>query len=348
MSNWGTTPKLPNLLPQGQRMISYYQALAEAMSLALKSDSRVRVFGQGVTDAAGTYGTTKDLHLQFGQNRVFDVPTAEGIITGLGVGMSLAGLRPIVIHPRNDFLLLALDQIANQAAKWNLMFGCQQNVPMAIRSVACRGWGSAAQHSQALHTMLAQFPGLEVAIPFTPADAKAMLLYAALQAKGPVMIMEHKWLWQLQGHVDEGKTLACPQPPQLLRPGRDVTIVGISYSCADAMLAAKTLSTAHAIEAEVIDIRWLRPLDVQPICRSVLKTQRLIVVDTSHRLYGASGEIVAQVLENVGPRKLKAAPIRIGTPDSPVPACSEQTYFPNQYDIVAAALKLTSQETQTP
>ena len=346
MSNWGTTPKLPELLDQGNRPLSYQHAIAEAMRQALAADDRVRAFGEGVTDMAGTYGTTKDLHVQFGNDRVFDVPTAEGIITGIGIGMSLGGLRPIVIHPRNDFILIALDQIANHAAKWDLMFGGRAPVPMAIRSVACRGWGSAAQHSQALHSVLAHFPGLELAVPFTPSDAKGMLLYAALEANGPVLLMEHKWLWNLAGHVDEEACCLCPGPPQALRHGDDVTIAGISYGVADAMQAAGKLADEHGIEAEVIDVRWLRPLDVAPICESVRKTGLLVVVDTGHIQFGPSGEIVSQVLESVGPAALTAAPRRIGMPDTPVPACSESTYYPGVDDVVAAGVDLCARGRQ--
>ncbi len=344
MSNWGTTPKLPELLPPGERMLTYQQAIAEAMQLALASDERVRVFGEGVTDSAGTYGTTRNLHQQFGENRVFDVPLAEGLITGMALGMSLGGLRPICIHPRHDFLLLAMDQIANHAAKWSLMFGFQSSAPLAIRAIACRGWGSAAQHSQALHAMPAQFPGLEIAVPFAPADAKGALLYAALESKGPVLLMEHKWLWNLRGPVEAGRTIVAPSAPTVLRPGRDVTIVGISYATADALQAAAILSQQRGIEAEVIDLRWLRPLDVGPICDSLARTGRLIVVDTGHRLFGVSGEIVTQVVERLHPRLWKARPVRIGSPDCPVPACCERDYFTNPHDVVAAAESLLRTE----
>lgn len=337
MSNWGTTPKLPALLGQGDRDLTYQQAIAEAMRQALDADQRVRVFGEGVTDKAGTYGTTKDLHVEFGPERVFDVPTAEGIITGMGIGMSLGGLRPIVIHPRNDFLLIGLDQIANHAAKWDLMFGHRGSAPIAIRTVACRGWGSAAQHSQALHAVMAHFPGLEVALPMTPADAKGMLLYAALQAEGPVMLMEHKWLWNLSGNVPEEVYFSGPAPPQVLRTGRDVTIAAASYGVAEALIAAGELADRHGISAEVIDLRWILPLDVGPVCESVSRTGRLIVVDTGHRQYGIGGEVVAQVLEGLTPRAFKAAPKRIGLPGTAVPACSESTYYPGPDDVVRAA-----------
>ena len=339
MSNWGTTPTLGPLLPAGARPMKYSQAIAEALEIALASDGRVRLFGEGVTDKAGTYGTTRGLHERFGTERVFDVPTAEQIITGLAVGMSLGGLRPVVVHPRNDFLLLALDQLCNHAAKWAAMFGGRSELPLAVRTVACRGWGSAAQHSQALHAVLAHFPGLHVAVPFTPADVKAALLWAALEATGPVMIMEHKWLWNLTGHVPEGNSSAAPAPPQVLREGGDVTIVGISYGVADALMAAAELA-GDGIGAEVIDLRWLKPLMIEPVVDSVRRTGRLVVVDTGHAAYGAAAEIVAAALGRLAPAKLKAPPVRIALPDLPVPACCEQRYYPGPPDIVRAVVNM--------
>ena len=327
MSNWGTTPALPELLGAGDRPLAYREAIFEAMETALAADERTRLFGEGVTDKAGTYGTTRGLGDRFGATRVFDVPTAEQIITGLAIGMSLGGLRPIVVHPRNDFLLLAMDQIANHAAKWKAMFGGRASAPLAIRSVSCRGWGSAAQHSQALHAPLAHVPGLMVAAPFTPADAKGIALWAALAAEEPVLIMEHKWLWNLRGHVPEG---CCPTPPggpEVLRRGTDVTLVGISYGVADALMAAKDLA-ADGVDAEVIDLRWLKPLDVAPVVESVRRTGRLVVVDTGHLSYGAAAEIVAATVERVPPAAMKAPPARVALPDEPVPACSEKTYYP--------------------
>ena len=327
MSNWGTTPKLPDLLPAGDRPITYCQAIAEAMETALEADGRTRLFGQGVTDKAGTYGTTRGLGERFGADRVFDVPTAEQIITGLAVGMSLGGLRPMVIHPRNDFMLVAMDQIGNHVAKWKAMFGGRVRLPMLIRSVSCRGWGSAAQHSQALHATMAHLPGLMVATPFTPADAKGIALWAALEADEPVMMMEHKWLWKLTGHVPEGRCATPPAGPQVLRSGTDVTVVGISYGVADALIAAEQLA-AEGVSAEVIDLRWLKPLQIAPIVESVARTGRLVVVDTGHVSFGAAGEIVAATVERVSPSAMRASPARVALPDVPVPACSEKTYYP--------------------
>lgn len=345
MSNWGTTPSLPDLLPPAGRPLSYSSAILEALRIALSFDPSVRVFGEGVTDPAGTYGTTKGLHSEFGEGRVFDVPVAEGVITGVGVGMALTGLRPIVVHPRNDFLLLALDQLCNHAAKWRYMFGKKTPLRLVVRSIACRGWGSAAQHSQALHSTVAHFPGINVLVPFTPADAKGFILWALFESEDPVVVFEHKWLWKLTGHVPEGRYITRPGKPAVLREGGDVTIVGLSYGCADALLAVESLDRL-GISAEVIDLRSLRPLNIGTVADSVKKTGRLVVVDPGHGLFGASGEVIAKVCEALPPAYFKTSPVRLALPDTPVPAASEATYYLGPNDIVRAAVDMIGVRTK--
>lgn len=339
MGNWGTSPTLPDLLKLGQRPIMYGEAIYEAMHIALSDNPVVRVFGEGVTDTFGTYGTTKDLDKEFGGDRVFDVPLAESLITGIGIGMALVGLKPIVIHPRNDFLLLAMDQLCNQAAKWRYMFGNRISVPLVTRSIICRGWGSAAQHSQAFHSILAYFPGLNVLVPFTPYDAKGFLLWAVFEAQDPVVIIEHKWLYKLKGNVPEKRYISQPGSPEIIMQGKDITMVGISYGVADALQSAKQLKNSD-IKAEIIDIRSLRPLQMDVICESVEKTGRLMVIDPGHTLFGASAEIVTKVVEKLPPSKIKSFPVRVGLPDSPVPASSESTYYSTPEDITAIATKM--------
>ena len=332
MSNWATSPELPDLLPGGTRRITYREAIAEAFEMALQ-DPRVRIFGEGVTDRHAFYGTLK-LPPGTAPGRVFDVPVAEGLITGLGVGMALGGLRPIVIHPRNDFLLLGLDQLCNHAAKWKMMTG--HDCPLTVVTVACRGWGSAAQHSQALHATFAQFPGLRVAVPFTPADAQSAILWASMWAWGPTVICLHKWLWKLTGHVpDNLRPFGQPVSRHVLRQGTDLTICGIGYGCVDALIAARQLGEQR-IQAEVINLPYLKPLVVELLVPSAHKTGSLLIVDTGHVAYGASAEIIASVVERVP--SVKCA--RIGLPDSPVPACDEQNYFPGPDDVVRKALEL--------
>ncbi len=325
--NWGGQHQLPDLLPGGDRRITYQQAIAEAFDLALQ-DERVRLFGEGVTDPYGTYKTTLGLAEKY-PGRVFDVPIAEQCISGVGVGMAIAGLRPIVIHPRNDFMLLALDQICNHAAKWATMTGGKVQCPLTVVSVACRGWGSAAQHSQSLAAMVAQFPGINVEVPFTPCDAMDSIHYAALHSEGPTAIFLHKWLWSLVGDV----TSHC-RPPSI-RAGTDVTLVGISYGVADCLMAAEKLAE-KGISAECVDVRWLRPLQIEPIVESVQKTGRCVVVDTGHRSFGASAEIIASVAERVTGARFA----RVAVPDAPVPASGEQDFFPSPDDVVRVAESL--------
>jgi pyruvate dehydrogenase E1 component beta subunit len=322
-------------------MSTYSEAIYEATKLALAADSSVRVFGEGVADPLGSYGTTRGLHHEFGAEVSFDVPIAEGIITGMGVGMAMVGLRPIMIHPRNDFLLLALDQICNHAAKWDYMYAGKSPLPLVVRSVSCRGWGSAAQHSQSIHATLAHFPGLTVLVPFTPGDAKGFLLWAALKSQGPVVIMENKGLWKLMGEVPEGEYFCEPGQPQVLREGSDVTMVGVSQGSLDAMVAAEKLAD-DGVSVEVIDVRSLKPLDVTMICDSVKKTGRLMVVDPAPRLYGSAAEIISRVMELVPVSALKASPVRVALPDTPVPASSEATYFFTHEQVVKLAKKLVA------
>lgn len=336
MSNWNTAAKLPDLLPGGSRRITYREAIAEAFDLALQ-DERVRLFGEGVPDQYHLYGTTEGLAEKY-PGRVFDTPVAELVTAGIACGMAISGLRPICVFPRNDFMLLALDQICNHAAKWDMITGGKVQCPATFISVACRGWGSAAQHSQALHSMVAQFPGIEVAVPFTPLDAMADILYATStsQSHGPVAIFLNKWLWNMVGPM--------PGPNEWdpfnvshgqLREGTDVTLVGISYGVADCLMAAEKLAEKGII-AEVIDVRWLRPLNIDPIAASVQKTGRLVVVDTGSRSFGASAEIIASVAERVGGARFA----RVATPDSPVPASGEKDFFPNPQTVVDAVERL--------
>jgi len=339
MKNWGTSPELPDILETRGRVISYQEAICEAMETSLEENSAVRVLGEGVTDPAGIYGTTKNLHLKFGKKRVFDVPLAEGLITGIGTGMALVGLKPIVIHPRNDFLLLTMDQLCNQAAKWSFMFGGKIKVPLVVRTIGCRGWGSAAQHAQALHSILAHFPGLKILLPFSPSDAKGFILWAVFKSESPVIIMEHKWLYRLRGDVPIGRYIAYPGKPNIIRKGKDITIVGISYGLFEALQASSELADA-GIEAEVIDTRSLRPLDFSTIFQSVEKTGRVLVVDTGHLLFGSSGEIITKVIEKVSLSNLKSPPARIGIPDSPTPAFSESSFYPSSKNIVSIVKKM--------
>jgi pyruvate dehydrogenase E1 component beta subunit len=320
----------------GLRGLTYVEALREAQAQLLASDPRVFLIGEGIDDPGGVFGSTKDLHLEFGRERVMDSPIAENGITGIAAGAAMAGMRPIFVHMRMDFLPMCMDQIVNHAAKWHYMTGGRVHVPLVVRSIIGRGWGSAAQHSQALHALFTQIPGLKVVAPATPYDAKGMLI-AASRDGNPVMFVEHRWLYSHMGYVPE-EAYAVPFGEGVVRrEGRDVTIVAISQMLYEALRAARTLAE-EGIEAEVIDPRSLKPLDHRIIIESVRKTGRLVVADPAVVTGGIAGEIAARILEEA-PGILRAPLRRVSFPDVPTPAgpSLEAAYYPGAAQIAAAA-----------
>ena len=317
------------------RRISFRDALLEATAEMLASDPSVIVMGEGVDDSQGVFGTTAGLKDRFGADRVFDVPLAENGMTGIAIGASIAGLRPVFVHMRNDFLLTAMDQIANHAAKWSYMFNSRLHVPLTIRAVIGRGWGSGAQHSQALHSLFAHIPGLKVVLPSTPFDAKGLLM-ASILDDNPVIFIEHRWLYDKQGHVPEAPYAVPIGKANILRPGKDLTIAAISYMALEAMMAAEELAK-KGIDAEVIDLRTIAPLDAGLIIESVKKTGRLVVADVGWIFASIASEITALVAENAL-KSLRSAPVRIGLPHLPAPACHslERAYYPDKGNIIDA------------
>src|SRR3990172_185283 len=269
-------PEMASGLQDG-RPLSYREALREALAQAMERDRRVFILGEGVDDPGGVFGTTQGLHHVFGRERVMDLPLAENGATGIALGASLAGMRPVLVHMRPDFLLLAMDQLVNHAAKWRYMFGGCVPVPLTIRAVIGRGWGSAAQHSQSLEGMLAHAPGLKVVMPSTPYDAKGCLI-AAIASNSPVVCLEHRWLYDLEGAVPQ-EVYSIPLGRAVVRrEGKDVTVVGVSYMALLALKAARALEK-EGIEVEVIDLRTVKPLDDDALLASVRKTGRLVVAD---------------------------------------------------------------------
>lgn len=334
----------PTEISNGEgRQLTYVEALHEALDQALEQDPRVYVMGQGVDDPVGMFGVTHNLHQKYGSTRVFDTPISENALTGIAVGSALAGLRPVYLHNRPDFLLLAMDQIVNHAAKWHYMFGGQAQVPLVIWAVTGRGWGSAAQHSQALQALFMHVPGLKLVMPTTPGDAKGLLL-AAIVDHNPVLILEHRWLFNQRGAVAENKYIIPFGKGVIRRPGRDITIVAISQMVTEALKAAEQLESM-GIEAEVIDPRTLKPLDETLILHSVQKTGRLLIADTGWITGGVGSEIAALVAEK-GFTFLKAPLKRIACPDVPTPASYtlEAAFYPNYAQIVGAASKLINHD----
>ncbi len=318
--------------------ITFAEAVRQATDWCLAADPAVMVMGLGVPDPGGIFGTTKGLREKYGPERILDSPVSENGLTGLAVGAALAGMRPIVTHQRVDFLLLSLDQLVNQAAKWHYMFNGRQRVPLVVRAVIGRGWGQGAQHSQSLHSWLAHVPGLKVVMPFTPADAKGLLI-SAVEDDNPVVFLEHRWLHNLKGPVPEGPERVPIGRAKVLRTGADVTIAAISHMSYEALRAAGLLRDL-GVSAEVVDLRSARPLDADTLLASVRRTGRLVTADPDWGFCGLASELTALAVEGAWD-KLKAPPARVTWPDHPLPTSPALAagFYPGPGHIAAAALK---------
>jgi pyruvate/2-oxoglutarate/acetoin dehydrogenase E1 component len=320
------------------RTLTYAQAIREAHAQLLATDPRVFVIGQGLWSPWYAGGTLKDLDSEFGCDRLIDSPVSENAVTGLAVGAALAGMRPIVFHPRMDFMLLAADPIVNQAANWSYIFGGQMGVPLVIRAVINRGGEQGAQHSQALHAMFMHVPGLKVVMPASPQDAKGLLI-AAVADPNPVLYIDDRWLYETSGSVAEEIFQIPIGQAVVRRPGTDVTIVGVGWMASEARRAAEMLAAEH-IHAEVIDLRSLKPWDADMVIDSARKTGRVVVADPGWRTAGASAEIAATVAECAFD-KLRSPVERVTLPDAPAPTSvnEERTYYPGAREIRVAALR---------
>jgi pyruvate dehydrogenase E1 component beta subunit len=304
------------------RIKKYSEAINEALSTAMEIDKSVICYGLGVPDPKGVFGTTLGLQEKFGKERVFDMPTSENAMTGVAIGASLNGIRPVVVHQRLDFFLLAMDQLVNNAAKWHYMFGGQSSVPITIRLIIGRGWGQGPTHSQNLQAIFAHIPGLKVVMPATAADAKGLLL-SSIFDNNPVIFLEHRWLHNLEGDVPKGNYRIPIGKANHLNRGSDITIVSLSYMTIEALHAVDALEK-EGISCDLIDLRTIKPIDFDPIVISVKKTGRLLVLDTGVRTGSIAGEIIARVsIESFD--SLIQSPERITLPDFPTPTSSELT-----------------------
>ena len=334
---WEETPP-PRTEADENRILSYAGALNEAHHQAMAADERILLFGEDVAEGGGVFGVSTGLKERFGPGRVRDTPISEQAITGLGVGLALADARPIVEIQFMDILILAADQIVNQAAKIRYMLGGRPRVPLVVRAPLGAGVKLAAQHSQSLETWFMHVPGLIVAAPSTPYDAKGMLM-AALHNPNPVVFLEHKLLYFLSGPVPEEVYTLPLGVAEVRREGTDVTVVATSAMVRKAMQAARRLRR-EGVSVEVIDPRTLAPLDVETIAESVRKTGRLVVAHEACKFAGFGGEIVAAVTERAFDA-LKAPPQRVGAPSTPVPYNSslEQLFIPGEPQIIEAIRK---------
>ncbi len=318
---------------------SYAEAINEAHRQLLASDNRVFVIGQGV-DSPWSVGTsTLGLIDKFGSKRVIDTPISEAAVTGAAIGASMTGMRPIIFHPRMDFMYLALDQIINHCAHWYYMFGGQVNVPVTIRGIINRGNEQAAQHSQSPFAIYLHIPGLKVVCPASPYEAKGLLI-AAVRDDNPVLYFDDRWLYQIEEEVPDELYEVPLGKGKIHREGSAVTIVAVSYLVREAIKAADFLST-EGISVEVIDPRTLKPLDTELILESVKKTYRLIIADPDWRSCGFS-EHLASIVFNQAFNILKTPVQYITLPDSPAPASTtlEKAYYPDYNDIIMAVKKI--------
>jgi pyruvate dehydrogenase E1 component beta subunit len=312
----------------------------------MEADPSIFVAGIGVDDFKGGFGTTVAAFQRFGHARVFDIPNGENAFTGIAIGAAAMGKRPVVCHPRNDFMFLCMDQIMNLAAKWRYMFGNKRGMPVVFRGIVGRGWGQGATHSQSLQSLFAHFPGLHVATPASAADAKGLLV-SALQGDTPVILLENRALYELAEEVPEAPVPIPFGRGKIVRPGKDVTIVGASLMAYEATRAAEILGE-QGIEAEVIDPRSMRPFDETLVLESLRKTGRLVVADTSWALCGFSAEVAAVAAEK-GWASLKAPVRRVTPPDCPAPVSRplEEAFHPTPMTIVAACLELLQTDAAT-
>ena len=320
---------------------NYGTAILSAFEYLLESYPEVFVIGQGLWSPWYVGNSMTNLDEKFGIERIIDTPVSESACTGAAVGASLAGMKPIVVHPRMDFMIYAMDAIVNQAAKWSHMLGGQAHPGVTIRSIINRGGEQGAQHSQALHAWFAHIPGLRVVMPSTVSDARDLLI-ASVLCPDPVIYIDDRWLYDQEDELPAVKELdLLDQKPIISQNGEDITIVASGHSSLLSRDGA-TLLQKDGISAEVIDIRVLNPFHVEEIITSVKKTRSLLVVDSGTLTGGFSGEVISKIIERLPVGILKNPPKRIALPDAPAPSSPvlEKAYYLYPQDVYEAAKKI--------
>lgn len=320
------------------RVLTYVEALREATDQAMEADPSIILFGLDVDDHKAIQGSTRGLVEKYGPDRVFTTPLSEDSTIGAAVGAAMAGLRPIHVNIRMDFLMLGMNQIINVAAKAHSMYGGQVKVPLTIRCMVGRSWGQGAQHSQALHSLFMHIPGLKVVAPSNAYDAKGCLL-AAIRDDNPVIVMEHRLLYGTTSEVPEAP-YSIPPRCRVHAKGDDITIVAISSMVPEALKAAELLAK-YDISAQVVDPVWLSPLDISSILNLACYTRHLLIVDNGWLACGASAEIMAGVAERL-PDRRHVMMRRIGFAPTPCPTTPslEAEFYPNAAKIFAEAWRM--------
>lgn len=321
------------------RDLPFCLAINEAFIQIFAQDESTILIGQGVKSPWYVGNAANDLLATFGPERIIDTPVSENVITGAAVGASIAGVRSIVVHPRMDFMLYAMDPIINQAANWHYMNGGKSTCPVVIWGIINRGGEQAAQHSQAFHATFAHIPGLKVVMPSTSFDAKGLMI-AAIRDDNPVVFVDDRWLHGTKGEVPEDIYEVPIGKGAIRKEGDDITLVSASFMMQHAMEAVDELSDS-GIDVELIDLRTIKPLDKELILDSVKKTGRLAIADGGWKSFGIAAEIAAMVFEE-GFKYMKAPVARITLPDVPAPASRslEKAYYPTNKNIVDAIRRI--------
>lgn len=323
---------------QTERILSYVEALQEAVAQEMDRDNSVFVIGLNVDDHKAIQGTTQGLIDKFGPDRVMDTPLSEDAVTGICIGAAMAGMRPVHVHIRMDFLMLCMNQLVNMAAKAHYMYGGQVSVPMVSRSIIGKSWGQGAQHSQGLHAMFMHVPGLKVVAPTNAYDAKGCMT-AAIRDNNPVIFVEHRLLYSTDAPVPEDPYTVDFGKARVSGEGTDITLVGISYMLVECLVARDLLAEV-GISAEVIDPVSLMPLDVDTIAASAARTGRLLAVDNAWVAAGAGAEIIAAVCERTAGKALAVGRMGYAPTTCPTTPALEKDFYPNAATIASKAYAL--------
>ena len=319
--------------------MTFAQALNDAHKVEMERDANIYIAGEDVGTYGGIFGVTAGLLDQFGSKRVKDTPITESAIVGTAVGAATVGLRPVIELMFVDFIGVALDQLYNQAGKMKYMFGGKAKIPMVMRTSCGAGIGAAAQHSQCLEALFMHLPGLKVVMPSTPYDAKGLLIQS-IRDDNPVVFLEHKMLYALEGDVPEGDYTIAFGQADIKREGQDVTVVATANMVHTALTAAEKL-VGDGINVEVLDPRTLYPLDEEGIIASVKKTHRLVIMHEEVNFAGSGAEIAAMVAEKAFDY-LDAPILRVAAPFCPVPFSQplEQAFIPSEGQLIDAVKKV--------
>ena len=317
--------------------ITYSEAILEGFKYLLDNDEDVFIMGQGLWSPWYVGNTMRDLDKLYGKKRVIDTPVSENAVTGAAIGASLCGSKPIVVHPRMDFMLYAMDPIINQAAKWSYMFGGQAHPQVTIRSIVNRGGEQGAQHSQILHSLFAHIPGLRVVIPYSVIDARDLLISSVL-CKDPVIFIDDRWLYDEKDERKEIEKLNLEEvTSRTVLEGDDITIISSGYSTKISKNAIQIFNdTNKKFSIELIDLRVVNPINYDLILKSICKTKRFIVVDGGWKTCGLASEIISSVVEKLDPNILLSKPINLSLKNCPAPSSNvlEKEYYLTEQDIV--------------